>query len=209
MCFDIGYNIVNNLSDLEKGEVMGERIIIASQSEKLVSSIRSQIVSNGYEVVGVSTDGYELIRRAKALSPEVVIIDEDLGGVSIVSLVETLIFERQAVLLLGKSYQKFYYRQDPYFEFCEKPVQPIVLVTMLRVLTKYGQTVRQLESKVNQLEEAQKTEKAIRLAKRALQQNENMTEDEAHRYIQKRSMELRISKLELSERILKSYQKKS
>lgn len=52
-------------------------------------------------------------------------------------------------------------------------------------------------------------DKAIRLAKRALQQNENMTEDEAHRYIQKRSMELRISKLELSERILKSYQKKS
>ena len=47
MCFDIGYNIVNNLSDLEKGEVMGERVIIASQSEKLVSSIRSQIVSNG------------------------------------------------------------------------------------------------------------------------------------------------------------------
>ena len=33
--------------------------------------------------------------------------------------------------------------------------------------------------------------------------------EEAHRYIQKRSMELRISKLELSERILKSYQKKS
>ena len=91
----------------------------------------------------------------------------------------------------------------------KRQVQPIVLVTMLRVLTKYGQTVRQLESKVNQLEEAQKTEKAIRLAKRALQQNENMTEDEAHRYIQKRSMELRISKLELSERILKSYQKKS
>ena len=34
-----------------------------------------------------------------------------------------------------------------------------------------------------------------------------MTEDEAHRYIQKRSMELRISKLELAERILKSYKK--
>ena len=188
---------------------MGERIIIASQSERLVSTIRSQVTSSGYEVVGITTDGYDLIRRSKALAPEVVIVDEDLPGMSIVSLVETLIHERQAVLLLGMSYQKFYYRQDPYFEFCEKPVQSIVLSTMLRVLTKYGQTVRQLESKVNELEQAQKTEKTIRLAKRALQQNQNMTEDEAHRYIQKRSMELRISKLELAERILKSYKKNS
>ena len=120
---------------------------------------------------------------------------------------ETLIQERQAVLLVGKSYQKFYYRQDPYFEFCEKPVQSIVLTTMLHVLSKYGQTVRQLESKVNQLEKEKMNEKTIRLAKRALQQHEKMTEDEAHRYIQKRSMELRISKLELSERIIKSYKK--
>ena len=188
---------------------MGERVIIASQSNKLVSSIRSQVTGSGYEVVGISTDGYDLIRRSKALSPEVVIVDEDLPGMSIISLVETLIHERQAVLLIGKSYQKFYYRQDPYFELCEKPIQPIVLVTMLRVLSKYGQTVRQLESKVNQLEKEKRTEKAIRLAKRALQQHENMTEDEAHRYIQKRSMELRISKLELSERIIKSYKKNS
>ena len=78
---------------------------------------------------------------------------------------------------------------------------------MLHVLSKYGQTVRQLESKVNQLEKEKMNEKTIRLAKRALQQHEKMTEDEAHRYIQKRSMELRISKLELSERIIKSYKK--
>ena len=109
---------------------MGERVIIASQSDKLVSSIRSQVTGNGYEVVGISTDGYDLIRRSKALSPQVVIVDEDLPGMSIISLVETLIHERQAVLLIGKSYQKFYYRQDPYFEFCEKPIQTIVLVTM-------------------------------------------------------------------------------
>lgn len=182
---------------------MGERIIIASQSERLVSMIRTQITSSGYEVVGVATDSYDLIRRSKALAPGVVIVDEDLPGMSIVALVETLIQDRQAVLLLGKSYQRFYYHQDPYFEFCEKPVQAAILLTMLRVLTKYGQTVRQLESKVNKLEKAQEGEKKIQKAKRLLQQQERMTEEEAHRYIQKRSMELRISKVELAERILK------
>ena len=187
---------------------MGERIMIASQSEKLVSSIRSQVTSSGYEVVGMASNGYDLIRRCKALAPAVVIVEEELPGMSVISLVEILIQQRQAVLLVGMSYQKFYYRQDPYFEFCEKPVQPVVLLTMLRVLVKYGQTVRQLESKVNHLEKLQKEEKTIRLAKRALQQNERMSEDEAHRYIQKRSMELRISKLEVAEIILKKVRKK-
>ena len=182
--------------------------MIASQSEKLVSSIRSQVTSSGYEVVGMASNGYDLIRRCKALAPAVVIVDEELPGMSVISLVEILIQQRQAVLLVGMSYQKFYYRQDPYFEFCEKPVQPGVLLTMLRVLVKYGQTVRQLESKVNHLEKLQKEEKTIRLAKRALQQNERMSEDEAHRYIQKRSMELRISKLEAAEIILKKVRKK-
>ena len=75
---------------------MGERIIIASPSEKVLSTIRSQVTSSGYEVVGISTDGYDLVRRSKALSPDVVIVDEDLPGMGIVSLVETLIYERQA-----------------------------------------------------------------------------------------------------------------
>ena len=31
---------------------MGDRVIIASQSDKLVSSIRSQVMNSGYEIVG-------------------------------------------------------------------------------------------------------------------------------------------------------------
>ena len=48
--------------------------MIASQSEKLVSSIRSQVTSSGYEVVGMASNGYDLIRRCKALAPAVVIV---------------------------------------------------------------------------------------------------------------------------------------
>ncbi len=54
--------------------------MIASQSEKLVSSIRSQVTSSGYEVVGMASNGYDLIRRCKALAPAVVIVDEELPG---------------------------------------------------------------------------------------------------------------------------------
>ena len=184
------------------------RVIIASKSEKLVATIRTLIVGDGYEIATVVTDRYELTRQIKMISPSIVIIDEELvsGGTS---LIESFLLDQQAVLLLGKAYHKGYYHQSPYLELCEKPIQPNLFLMTLRMLMKYASTVRKLETKIDQLEQRQKTEKKIQEAKRLLQLQEQMTEEEAHRYIQNRSMELRISKLEFATRILKRFEKKS
>lgn len=182
------------------------RVIIASKSEKLVSTIRNLIVEDGYEVVMVVTNQYELSRQIKTIAPNVVIIDEDLISVG-ASFIEAILLDQQTILLLGKAYQKGYYHSSPYLELCEKPIQPNLFLMTLRMLTKYSSTVRHLESKIDQLEKRQKTEKKIQEAKRALQYHEKMTEEEAHGYIQSRSMELRISKLEFATRILKRFEK--
>jgi len=192
--------------NLKRVKNMG-RVIIASRSENLSSTIRTIVVRDGYEVAAVVTGQYDLMRQAKALSPNIIIIDGDLNLE--ISLVEMLLMEQQGVLLVGKSFQKSYYQQSPYLEFCEKPIQPSLLLMTLRLLTKYTKTVRQLESKISKLEQRQKTDKLIQEAKRALQQYENMSEDEAHRYIQRRSMELRVSKLEFANRIIKRFEKKA
>jgi len=191
-----------------KGYKNMTRVIIASKSEKLIAMLRGLLVGNGYEVVTVVSDRYDLKRQVKALVPNVVILDEELV-LGDISLVETFSFEQQAVLFVGKNYQRAYYQQSPYLEFCEKPVQPNVLLMTLRMLTKYTDTVKLLESKINQLEKKQKIEKKIQMAKRELQLHQNMSENEAHQYIQKRSMELRISKEEFATRILKRFEKKA
>ncbi len=185
---------------------MGSKVIIASSASSFVHGLRTKLSSQGYEVCAVCVDSYDLMRRFKSLMPDVVILDDELTGVSSVTLVETLVFEKQSVLVVGKSYQKSFYQQQAYVEFIEKPISVSVLVTVLRLLTKYGQQVKKLETKVDKLEKKQKEEKLVQKAKRLLQSEEDFSEEQAHQYLLKRSMELRISKAELAARLIKRYE---
>ncbi len=185
---------------------MGSKVVIASNTSSFVSSLRTKLNASGYEVVAVSLDSYDLMRRSKSLASDVIILDDELPGTSTVTLVEMLVLQKQNVIVVGKSYKKSFYQQQSYVEFVEKPIQLSVLLTVLRLLTKYGQTVKKLETKVDKLEKKQKSDKLIQKAKRLLQAEENLSEDEAHQYLQKRSMELRISKEELAKRLIKRYE---
>ncbi|MCL1948639.1 MAG: ANTAR domain-containing protein [Turicibacter sp.] len=184
------------------------KVLIASKSAKLLAGLKPHIQSAGFEIAAVTDNQYELSRLIRAWSPQIVIIDEEVTTIG-VSFIESLVFDQQTVLLIGKAHKRGYFQPSPYLEFCDKPVQPSVLLMTLRMLSKYAQTVRQLESKITKLEEQHKNEKLIGQAKRSLQQNRGLSEEEAHQYLQKRSMELRIGKVELAKRILQLFSKKA
>jgi len=181
------------------------KVIIASNCPQLVASIRTRIVATGFTICAITKDSYELLRQSKNLSPTLVIIDDELEGGNLIPVIETLTHNRQAVILLGKAYKNTYYQPSPYLEFSNKPVQLPVLETTIRMLVKYTDSLRLLESKVEHYEQKQKTDQKVRQAKKLLQQCEAMSEEDAHRYIQKKSMELRISKLECAEKIIQKY----
>jgi len=183
------------------------KVIIATNSETLIAAIRPRIVNCGLMIAGISTNSYELLRMSKALAPTLIIIDDELEGGNLIPVVESLTFDRHAVILLGKSYQHAYYQPSPYLEFSNKPVQLSLLEATIRLLVKYTDSLRLLESKVEHYEQKQKTDQQVRLAKRLLQQQKQMSEEDAHRYIQKTSMEQRISKLECAEKIIQQFGK--
>lgn len=183
------------------------KVIIASNSEKLIAAIRPRLVNCGLMVAAVATNSYELLRLSKALSPTLVVIDDDLEGGNLAPVIETITLERQAVILLGRSYRESYYQPSPYLEFSNKPVQLALLETTIRLLVKYTHSLRLLENKVEHYEQKQKTDQKVRMAKEILQTKKQMSEEDAHRYIQKTSMEQRISKLECAEKIIQQFGK--
>ena len=180
------------------------RVILTTKSKKLISTIKPHLTSAGYEIVAITDNQYELSRLIRAWSPQIVIIDEE-AAIHGLSFIESLIFEQQVVLLIGMAYQRNYFQQSPYLEFCDKPIQPGILLMTLRMLSKYTVTVKQLESKITKMEEKQKNDRLIAQAKRKLQLQKGYSEEDSHQYLQKRSMELRISKVELASRILKNF----
>ena len=86
-----------------------------------------------------------------------------------------------------------------------KPTNLQMVTQNLRILCATRERIRQMEAKQATVEEKIEEIRLVNHAKWLLIQCLSMTEPEAHRYIEKQSMDERISKREVAENIIKTY----
>lgn len=86
-----------------------------------------------------------------------------------------------------------------------KPTNLQMVTQNLRILCATRERMRQMEAKQATVEEKIEEIRLVNHAKWLLIQCLSMTESEAHRYIEKQSMDERISKREVAENIIKTY----
>ena len=86
-----------------------------------------------------------------------------------------------------------------------KPTNLQMVAQNLRILCATRERLRQMEAKQATVEEKIEEMRLVNRAKWLLIECLGMTEPEAHRYIEKQSMDERISKREVAENIIKTY----
>ena len=86
-----------------------------------------------------------------------------------------------------------------------KPPSLPMITHSLRVLCALRERLRKLEAKQQSVEERMEEIRLVNRAKWLLIQCLNMTEAQAHRYIEKQSMDTRVSKREVAQDIIKTY----
>lgn len=86
-----------------------------------------------------------------------------------------------------------------------KPTNLQMVAQNLRILCATRERMRQMEAKQATVEEKIEEIRLVNRAKWLLIECLSMTEPEAHRYIEKQSMDLRISKREIAEGIIKTH----
>ena len=86
-----------------------------------------------------------------------------------------------------------------------KPTNLQMVAQNLRILCATRERLRQMEAKQATVEEKIEEIRLVNRAKWLLIECLSMTEPEAHRYIEKQSMDERISKREVAENIIKTY----
>ena len=86
-----------------------------------------------------------------------------------------------------------------------KPTNLQIVAQNLRILCATRERLRQMEAKQATVEEKIEEMRLVNRAKWLLIECLGMTEPEAHRYIEKQSMDERISKREVAENIIKAY----
>ena len=153
------------------------------------------LTPTGWHAVGEGRDCPDLLRTVRKVQPQLTIIDLSLQG----KVTETAaILEEEnvcGIILLAQNDMKFY-RGIPldeleYMVLCP-PLECIVLSTASQAVTLEFSRRKKLWQEMNRLNEKLNARITIERAKGVVMKKYSLDEKQAHRYLQKKSMDLRI-----------------
>jgi len=181
------------------------RVVVAEDESLIRMDIVETLRDQGFDVVGEAGDGNAAIQLAKELKPDLMVMDikmPDLDGLSAAEKISEL--KIPVVLLTAFSQQELVARAAEVgaMAFLVKPFTPNDLIPAIEIaLSRHAQLLA-LESEVLDLSERLETRKLVERAKGVLSEKMKLTEPEAFRWIQKASMDRRLSMAEVARTVL-------
>ena len=179
---------------------------ISETFEQLISEILSDAA-----VISVIV-GSRARLRMKEIDPDLVIINTPMADEQGIEFaVHAADSGMHAVILITNP--ETYGRVGSHLEehgiiAMKRPIEKKVFSCALKDAVILNNRIRALKRENEKLQESIEESKLVSRAKGMLMSHLNMTEAQAHRYIEKQAMDLRISKKTVSQNILKTYYNK-
>lgn len=182
------------------------RVVIADDDPIIRMDLREMLTGLGYMVVGESGDGASAVNLARELRPDLVIMDIRMPEMDGIEAAGSLTTDDIAPVLLLTAYSEPELvqraNQAGVIGYLVKPVREAQLGPAIDVTLGRFREFRQLKSELGNVKEALEARKVIERAKGLLMERHGLSEAEAFRRIQKRSMDSRKSMKEVAEAIL-------
>jgi response regulator NasT len=185
-------------------------VIVAEDESLIRMDIVETLRDQGFDVVGEAGDGNKAVELAFELKPDLMVMDikmPDLDGLSAAEKIAEL--KIPVVLLTAFSQQELVTRAAEVgaMAFLVKPFSPQDLLPAIEIaLSRHSQLIA-LEAEVADLGERLETRKLVERAKGVLSEKMKLTEPEAFRWIQKASMDRRLSMADVSKTVLEQLEK--
>ncbi|WP_231336491.1 ANTAR domain-containing response regulator [Actinomadura graeca] len=161
---------------------------------------------DGYDVVGEAGDGETAVRLAGDLKPDLVILDVKMPVLDGISAAERISADRIApvVILTAFSQRELVQRATDAgaMAYLVKPFTKTDLAPAIEMALSRYTELRALESEVAGLQDRLETRKLVDRAKGLLQEANGWTEPEAFRWIQKTSMDRRLTMRAVAEAVV-------
>ena len=184
-------------------------VLIVTSSDSFVSNVMPLLPVTDYWPVTTARSVGEARRRIAETAFDIVLINAPLPDDFGMRLAIDICTNSGAgVLLMVKNdlFNDIYAKVVNYGVITlSKPTNLQMVTQNLRILCATRERMRQMEAKQATVEEKIEEIRLVNHAKWLLIQCLSMTEPEAHRYIEKQSMDERISKREVAENIIKTY----
>lgn len=186
-------------------ESSARRVLVAEDESLIRMDIVETLRDNGFEVVGEAGDGEQAVALALELEPDLVVMDVKMPKMDGISAAEKLQESRIPVVMLTAFSQKELVEragEAGALAYVVKPFNQNDLLPAVEIALARHEQILALESEVADLADRFETRKLVDRAKGLLNQRMGLSEPEAFRWIQKASMDRRLTMAEVSKAII-------
>ncbi|GAA2247843.1 response regulator [Rarobacter faecitabidus] len=182
------------------------RAVVAEDEALIRMDVVETLTEAGFEIVGEAPNGERAVELAVELRPDIVVMDVKMPKLDGISAAEKIAKAHAApvVLLTAFSQTELVARASEagVMAYVVKPFSPADLIPAVDIaIARYSQILL-LETEVEDLVERFETRKHVDRAKGLLMSKMGLTEPEAFRWIQKTSMNRRLTMREVADAVI-------
>jgi AmiR/NasT family two-component response regulator len=187
-------------------EVVTKRRVVVAEDESLIRmDVVETLREHGFDVVAEVGDGALAVAAVIEHKPDLVVMDIKMPNMDGLTAAEQMTEHKVAVVLLTAFSQKELVdraNQAGAMAYVVKPFTPNDLMPAVEIaLSRHSQLIA-LEHEISDLNERFETRKLVDRAKGLLNEKMNLSEPEAFRWIQKASMDRRLTMQEVAQTVI-------
>ena len=184
------------------------KIMVVTENQSFFDNVISILPKSDFFPIFHATTGGDARRKLLELPVDILIVDSPLTDEHSTMFAQNFIDSNMGIMLLVKAdlYDNVACQvEEDGIITLPKPNSPEIFYSAVRMLSAMTFRLQQLETKNKSLQEKMADIRSVNKAKWILIENLKMSEADAHRYIEKRAMDSRISRKEIAEEIIRSY----
>ncbi|MGI5249699.1 ANTAR domain-containing response regulator [Actinacidiphila glaucinigra] len=182
------------------------RVVIAEDEALIRLDLKEMLEEEGYSVVGEAGDGETAVTLAEELRPDLVILDVKMPVLDGISAAERIAKEKIAPVLMLTAFSQRELveraRDAGAMAYLVKPFSKSDVVPAIEMAVSRFTELRALEAEVADLSLRLETRKLVDRAKSVLQTKYGLSEPAAFRWIQKTSMDRRMTMQAVAQAVL-------
>lgn len=184
------------------------KVLVAGANDKTFALLQTLLPGSSYEPPMRAGSAGEAKRMVMDCTVDIAILNAPMRDEFGSQLAVDLARDNAGVVLLvpGESYDQVCYQvEDEGVLTLSKPLTQQTLQSAIRLATALRGKLLRMDQKSRALQEKMADIRTVNRAKWLLIEQLRMTESEAHYYIERQAMDMRLSRREVAENIIRSY----
>lgn len=162
-------------------------VLLGISSDELREGMKDILTGSGCRILAETTSVPDLLRKVRTISCDLVIMDLQLSGGSVLEAARIVEEDDLSVVLLLVS--DLSSQEVRYFHYLLLPVARRSVIAAIDAVMLYKNRIQSLRQDLHKLREAMNNRKLIEKAKGILMKSLRLDEQDAYRLLQKQSMD--------------------